>query len=163
MPPTRFLAPALIAALFAAASLCAQQPAAPKPPLTVVEGEVQIDHNCRVLTPARANAHDPRPHFRFNSIVCHIESEHNSDHWEQTPPITPNGRPIRRIVIIREREYVLQNVSASPVTFVVTQTLRKGWSVDSDPQPTEVTASGAIFRVQAQPGQIVRLHVGTRS
>jgi hypothetical protein len=161
MPPTRFLAPALIAA-FAATSLCAQQPVTPKPTLTLIEGEVQIDHNCRVLTPARPNAHDPCPHFRFNSIVCHIESEHNSDHWEQTPSATPNSRPVRRIVTVSEREYVLQNISASPVTFVVTQTLRKGWSVDSDPQPTEVTATGAIFRVQAQPGQIVRLHVGTR-
>ncbi|NYF81134.1 hypothetical protein [Granulicella arctica] len=162
MPPTRLLVPTLIAA-FATTLLFAQQPATPNPTPTLVEGEVQIDHSCRVLTPARPNAHDQRPHFRYNSIVCHIESDHTSDHWEQTPSTTPNGRPVRKIIVVSEREYLLQNVSATPVTFVVTQTLRKGWRIDSDPQPAEVTPTSAVFRVQAQPGQIVRLHVGARS
>jgi hypothetical protein len=154
---------ALIAAM--AATLVAQPPSAPQTAVapSLVDGEVQIDHLCRVLTPARPNARDPKPHFRFNSIVCHLESEHVSDHWEQAPPATPNGRPKRIIVSVSEREYVLQNVTNSLVTFVVFQPLHKGWRIDSDPRPAEVTVSGAIFRVEAQPGQIVRLHVGERS
>jgi hypothetical protein len=162
--PNKALSAILTVAL-ATTPLLAQQPAAQQaatlPP--VVEGEVQIDHLCRILTPARPNAPDPRPHFRFNSTVCHLESQHVSDHWEPAPPSTPNGHPKRIVVTVSEREYILQNVTASPVTFVVTQPLHKGWRIDSDPQPSEVTPTGAIFRVEAQPGQIVRLHVGARS
>jgi hypothetical protein len=161
--PNKGLSAVLTVALVAT-PLLAQQPTAPQPTLpSFVEGEVQIDHLCRVLTPARPNARDPRPHFRFNSTVCHLESELVSDHWEQTSPTTPGGHPKKFIVTVSEREYVLQNVNATPVTFVVSQPLHKGWRIDSDPQPSEITASGAIFRVDVQPGQIVRLHVGARS
>jgi hypothetical protein len=34
--------------------------------------------------------------------------------------------------------------------------------VDSDPQPAEMEGSTAVFRVYAEPGEIVRLHVGVR-
>jgi hypothetical protein len=53
-------------------------------------------------------------------------------------------------------------VTAGPITFVVEQPLRKDWLVDSDPLPQEVVGSTAMFRVGADPGQIVRLHVGVR-
>lgn len=160
--PNKKLSTILTVAL-AATSLLAQQSAAPQTLPSLVEGEVQVDHLCRVLTPARPNATDPRPHFRFNSTVCHIESQLVSDHWEQLPPATPGGHPKRIVVTVSEREYILQNVTASHITFVVAQPLHKGWRIDSDPQPSEVTPTGAIFRVEAQPGQIVRLHVGARS
>jgi hypothetical protein len=147
--------------ILAASSLLAQQPTSP--PLTLVPGELQVDHSCRILTPARPGARNPRPHFRYNPIVCHLESVHTSDHWEQTPPTTPNGRPRNIHVTVAEREYLLQNVTPAPVTFVVTEPLRKGWHIDSEVQPAELTPKAAIFRVQAQPGQIVRLHVGERT
>ncbi len=149
--------------MVAASSLIAQQPSTPAPQPTLIAGEVQIDESCRVLTPPRPSAHDPRPRFRFNSIVCHLESVHTSDHWEQAPPTTSNGRPRRTHVTVSEREFLLQNITSDPVTFVVTQRLRKGWCIDSEPQPTELTPTSAVFRVQAQPRQIVRLHVGERT
>jgi hypothetical protein len=49
------------------------------------------------------------------------------------------------------------------VAFVVNQPLPKGWRIDSDPQPIDLQGSTATFRVIAEPGQIVRLHVGERS
>jgi hypothetical protein len=49
-----------------------------------------------------------------------------------------------------------------PVVFVVLEEVPKGWRVDSDPQPTEMQGDIAIFHVDAEPGKIVRLHVGVR-
>jgi hypothetical protein len=69
---------------------------------------------------------------------------------------------LRREVEVDEQEYVLQNVTMKPVAFVVEQPVAKGWTVDSDPQPTEMQGATAIFRVHAEPGEIVRLHVGVR-
>lgn len=53
--------------------------------------------------------------------------------------------------------YLLQNVTAEPVIFVVEQLVSEGWQVDSDPQPTEMVGATALFRVHAQPGETVRL------
>jgi len=38
--------------------------------------------------------------------------------------------------------------------------LSKNWTVDSDPQPSSTDGSTAVFRLNADPGQRVRLHVG---
>jgi hypothetical protein len=160
MPCKKRLVSLIAATLFSplVARTIAQTPAP-----ALVDGEIQIDHNCRVLTAPKPNARDPRPHFHSNDVICHLESEHNSDHWEQTPATTPNGRPTKHIVIVMEREYVLHNVTSAPVTFVVTHSLRKGWHIDSDPKPVEVTPDGAVFRVHALPGETIRLHVGSRT
>jgi hypothetical protein len=68
----------------------------------------------------------------------------------------------RNWVSITEQEYLLQNVTTAPVAFVVEQFVPQGWRVDSDPQPTQIVGPTALFRVYAQPGEIVRLHVGLR-
>jgi hypothetical protein len=74
-----------------------------------------------------------------------------------------NGVPKQTYVSVIEREYLLQNTTDKPVAFIVDQPIPKGWHVDSDPQPINIQNSTATFRVFAEPGQIVRLHVGQRS
>ena len=54
----------------------------------------------------------------------------------------------------------LQNITSEPVTFVVEHVLPDDWKVDSDPQPVKIVDNKAFFRVNAEPGQIVRMHVG---
>ena len=166
MPSTKF-ARSVAATLFAVSTLFAQQPNtnppppdAPAPPSELAE--VHIDHDCRVLTPGRpTTAHPtPPPRYRYNNIVCHIESHLHSNHWEQR---MINGVPKQTYVSVIEREYLLQNTTDKPVAFIVDQPIPKGWHVDSDPQPINIQDSTATFRVFAEPGQIVRLHVGQRS
>ena len=57
---------------------------------------------------------------------------------------------------------MLQNITMKPAIFAVLVEVPKGWSVDSDPQPTEIEGDVAIFRVHAEVGETVRLHVGVR-
>jgi len=92
-------------------------------------------------------------------VICHRESVLTSRHLEET---IKDGVPQRSIVKISEQEYLLQDVTTEPVAFVVEQLVPDGWQVDSDPRPTEMIGSTAAFRVIAQPGQTVRLHVGLR-
>jgi hypothetical protein len=117
-----------------------------------------VDQSCRILPdsdPAVLGDHnDP---FR-DPVVCHLESVLASRHIEER--ISSGDRSLVRI---REHEFILQNVTDSPAVFVVRQAVPEGWSVDSDPQPTTVDGGTAVFRVDAEPGQIVRLHVGLRN
>lgn len=161
MPRTKLSTSILIATL-AITSLFAQQPGSPAAaPSASDPSEIHIDQHCRVLaqpvpTPANPN---PRAGFHYNYNVCHLESELSSSHWDET---MKNGVPRDAYVRIREREYVLHNITGTPVTFVIAQPLSKGWSIDSDPQPTELNGNIATFRVTAQSNEIVRLHVGER-
>jgi hypothetical protein len=124
--------------------------------------EIQVDHDCRILTAGRASAHNPnpKPHFRDNEIICHIEGEHTCSFWDN---VLVDGKPKHVFVTVEEREYVLQNPGPVPVAYLVAQPLPKGWSIDSDPQPIAINGKDAIFRVVVQPGQLVRLHVGERT
>jgi hypothetical protein len=44
--------------------------------------------------------------------------------------------------------------------FIVHHEVPNSWIVDSDPQPTSINGSMAVFRLVAEPGERVRLHVG---
>lgn len=110
--------------------------------------EIRVDQNCRIL-----------PDRTTDPTVCRLESVHTSSHPEE---MTREGVTRRTEVYIAEQEYLLQNATGEPVIFVVEQLVPKGWNIDSDPQPTEVQGTKALFRVGADPGQIVRLHVGLR-
>lgn len=167
MSLARLFALFLIALLATPALPTQQQPAsdpsaADAPASSPEINEIHIDQFCRVLTPGRPTAAHPNPEarYRYNHIVCHLEGSNASSHWEQT---THNGVVKHIHVIVREHEFILQNVTGEPVTFVVEQSLPKGWRIDSDPQPAAMLGSTAIFRVIAQPSQIVRLHIGERS
>lgn len=118
--------------------------------------EVHVDQSCHVL---QDQIHGVTGlNLRTDGAICHLESVHTSQHVEES---AANGMK-RRLVTVSEQEYLLQNVTAEPVVFVVEQAVAKDWQIDSDPPPAEMMGSKALFRVEAQPGQIVRLHVGQR-
>ncbi len=125
-------------------------------PLTGSDGAIYVDRRCALL-PDPASTGKKKP--RLDPVICHLETINHSSHREETQV----GNELeRRNVDIEEQEYVLQNVTTKQIVFVVEQPVAKGWTVDSDPQPTEMQGTTAIFRVYAQPGEIVRLHVGVR-
>lgn len=89
--------------------------------------------------------------------VCHLVSQFTSNHVKG---VVVNGAVQRTVVVVKEQEYLLQNEFQTPVVFVVEQVVPDGWKVDSVPQPTKMVGKVALFRENAEPGQIVRLHVG---
>ena len=97
--------------------------------------------------------------LRDDHAICHLESVHTSNHVEEA---LRDGVRLRNKVTVLEQEYLLQNVTSASVTFVVEHVLPDDWKVDSDPQPVKIVDNTAFFRVNAEPGQIVRLHVGER-
>jgi hypothetical protein len=94
--------------------------------------------------------------FRDDAI-CHLESVLSSHHIEEK--IT-DGERSRFFVRVAEQEYVVQNPTDKPTVFIVRHQVPKNWTVDSDPQPSSIDGSTALFRLNAEPGQRVRLHVG---
>jgi hypothetical protein len=94
--------------------------------------------------------------FRDDAI-CHLESVLSSQHIEEK--IT-DGQRSHFTVSVAEQEYVVQNPTDKPVVFIVHHEVPKNWIVDSDPQPCCMDGSTAVFRLNAEPGQRVRLHVG---
>ncbi|HWZ53048.1 MAG TPA: hypothetical protein VNW54_16450 [Granulicella sp.] len=63
---------------------------------------------------------------------------------------------------IAEVEYLVHNAAPEPRTVVVEHPVRPGWTIDSDPKPFESTPTEHRFRLAAQPGETVRLHIGER-
>jgi len=94
--------------------------------------------------------------FRDDAI-CHLESVLSSHHIEEK--IT-EGERSRFFVRVSEQEYVVQNPTDKPAVFIVRHDVPENWTVDSDPQPSSMDGSTAVFRLNAEPGQRVRLHVG---
>jgi hypothetical protein len=145
----------------------ALQAAAQRPAYPIVQ-EIHVDQSCRlIVAPAQpvtqgqdsgSNSHK-RTRLKKDPVICHLESVNSSEHREEAIV----GNELRRNrVEIEELEFVLQNIASDPVIFVVEQPVAKGWEVDSDPQPTEMVGTTALFRVHAAPGEIVHLHVGER-
>ena len=155
---------AAVASLGVTASLAqgAQQPSA-KPAARIPYSafkEIHVDQQCHILPfPGSPDAGKIKPRLRKDPIICHLETVIASVHLEDT---VVGDEVHQSRVRIREQEYVLQNVTTEPRWFVVEQFVPKGWVVDSDPQPSQMAGATALFRVYAQPGEIVRLHVGVR-
>ena len=63
---------------------------------------------------------------------------------------------------VREAEYLAHNSATELRTIIVEVPRLKGWELDSDPKPEETTTDLYRFRVDVQPGETVRLHVGQR-
>ncbi len=109
MRPSIFLLPIIAASI----ALPAQQSPSDSSPATQnAIDEIHVDKYCRILTqasptPARPT---PKPHYRYNSIVCHLESVHHSSHREQA---TQNGKVKRIYVAVNERDYLLHDVTDS--------------------------------------------------
>lgn len=96
----------------------------------------------------------------FDAAICNLESIHFSHHVEEK--ITGDGERSHFLVYIAEQEYVLGNPTDKRAVFVVRQNVPEGWTVDSDPQPTRMDGATAVFQVSAEPGQVVRMHMGMR-
>jgi len=94
---------------------------------------------------------------RRDDAICHLESVLSSHHVEEK--IT-DGQRSRYFVRVAEQEYVVQNPTDKPAVFIVHHEIPENWIVDSDPQPASIDGSTAVFRLVAEPGQRVRLHVG---
>jgi len=138
----------LLVMLAATASLAAQSAVQDQ---TAGWRHVYVDDSCQVMTPGGQ--------FRSDADVCHLDGAgvQVSSHIAARDV---DGVRQHSLVNVREQTYLLQNIDSEPVVFVVAQQVPAGWHVDSDPQPSQLKGSVAIFRVSAQPGQIVRLHVG---
>jgi hypothetical protein len=144
-----------------------QQPAsqpAPVPPVHRIAyspfPEIRVDESCHLLPdPLHPVIGKKKPRLYTDPVICHLESMASSGHREETIV----GNELHRSdVRITEQTYVLQNVTEQPAVFVVEQAVPQGWAVDSDPQPVKTIGSTAVFRADAQPGEIVYLHVGLR-
>ena len=122
--------------------------------------EIRVDQNCRLLlAPAEITAAAKKARNEKDPVICHLENVLHSQHVEEAIV----GNELRRSrVAVDEQTFVMQNISAEPAVFVVEQPVGKGWVVDSDPPPAAMNGSAAVFRAHAQPGEIVRLHVGER-
>ena len=92
-----------------------------------------------------------------DEAICHLESVLSSHHIEEK--ITEGARS-RFLVRVAEQEYVVQNPTDKPAVFIVRHDVPEHWKVDSDPQPSSMDGSTAVFLLNADPGQRVRLHVG---
>jgi hypothetical protein len=162
MPKTRLSAIALlgigITLGFAHPSALSQSSAPVQPPAPLKE--IHVDRSCKILQDESDALSDyTEADLRDDHVICHLESGHTSNHVEEA---RRDGMRLRNKVTVVEQEYLLQNVTSTPVTFVVEHVLPDDWKVDSDPQPVKVVDNTAFFRVNAEPGQVVRLHVGER-
>jgi hypothetical protein len=92
-----------------------------------------------------------------DDAICHLESVLSSHHIEEK--ITAGERS-RFFVRVAEQEYVVQNPTDQPALFTIRHDVPEHWTIDSDPQPTSMAGATALFRINAEPGQRVRLHVG---
>jgi hypothetical protein len=123
--------------------------------------QIFVDQRCGILPesdPAIVGDHEAA--FR-DGAICHLESVLSSHHVEEK--IDDSGARSHFFVRIAEQEYLLLNPTDHPAVFVVRQNVPENWTVDSDPQPDAMDGSTAIFKVNADPGQRVRLHVGLRN
>src|ERR1700722_10037294 len=135
---------------FSQISDAAQQPSPLK--------EIHVDRKCKILLDESTALSDlTEADLRNDHAICHLESVLTSHHVEEA---LRDGVMVRNKVTVKEQEYLLQNVTSAPVTFVVEHVLPDDWKVDSDPQPVKIVDNKAFFRVNAEPGQIVRMHVG---
>jgi hypothetical protein len=122
--------------------------------------QIHVDDGCRILPdPAVPVAGKKKPRPRTDPVICHLETVLSSNHLEETIV----GSELRRSKVhVNEQTYVMQNITTEPVVFVVQQFVPQGWVVDSDPQPVAMEGQVAIFQANAQPGEIVQMHVGMR-
>ena len=121
-------------------------------PLSIV-----VDKSCRIEPESDPLVVGDRVDAFRDDAICHLESVLSSQHIEEK--IT-DGQRSRFTVRVAEQEYVVQNPTDKPTVFIVRHQVPDDWIVDSDPQPSTIDGSTAVFRLNAEPGQRVRLHVG---
>ena len=121
--------------------------------------QIVVDRSCLIQPESDPSVvGDHNGAFRDNDI-CHLESVLPSRHTEEK--IT-DGERSRFLVQVAEQEYVLQNATDKPAVFTVRHDVPENWIVDSEPKPSAMDGLTAVFQVNAEAGQRVRLHVGMR-
>jgi hypothetical protein len=118
---------------------------------------IVLDKSCRIEPDSDPLIVGDHVEAFRDDAICHLESVLSSQHIEEK--IT-DGQRSHFTVRVAEQEYVVQNPTDKPTVFIVHHEVPKNWIVDSDPQPSSVDGSTAVFRLNAEPGQRVRLHVG---
>jgi hypothetical protein len=162
LPSLLFLS---LAATFAASAAFAQQPRDTARP--TYDGsdspdavrQIFIDQDCRILPGGDMLLPGKKDKAFSDPVICHLESVNNSNHIEEK---IVGNELYRSRVYVAEQEFVLQNISDGEAEFIVEVPINSDWVIDSDPQPVSTEGDVAIFPVYAQPGEIVRLHVGMR-
>jgi hypothetical protein len=153
-----------LAATLAAPALAQQSPDAARPAYdgsdspTAVK-EIYIDQDCRILPGGSPLLPGKKDKPFSDPVICHLESIANSNHIEEK--IVGNDL-YRSKVYVAEQQFVLQNITGGEAKFIVEVPINSDWVIDSDPQPVSTEGDIAVFPVYAQPGEIVRLHVGMR-
>lgn len=120
--------------------------------------QIQVDENCRIHEVA-PHSNGLKQHVYTDRGVCDVGTYQISSREETD---VDDAKRHHRTVTIREHTFTLHNPTPDPVTFVVEQGIPKGWAIDSDPLPNEVTSGTAVFLISAQAGETVALHVGER-
>jgi hypothetical protein len=130
-------------------------------PAAHAQSEIHVDHRCRIYASDRSGPTQPYKHptLHRDDAVCHLESVHHTHHYEE---LVDQGTVKRTRIEIREQTYALRNITPTPAVFVVDHPLPRGWRIDSDPAPMLAADGLATFRVVAQPGETIHLHVGER-
>jgi hypothetical protein len=99
-------------------------PAQPAPPLK----EIHVDRKCKILQDeSDALSGLTEAELQNDHAICHLESVFTSHHVEEA---LRDGVMLRNNVTVKEQEYLLQNVTSEPVTFVVEHVLPDDWTVD---------------------------------
>ncbi len=94
---------------------------------------------------------------QLDSTVCHLDSQLTANRVKGE---VVNGAVQRSVVVLKEKDYLLQNQFGRPVVFVVEQPVPEGWEIASIPGPDKMVGNLALFRAVALPGQMVRLRAG---
>jgi hypothetical protein len=89
--------------------------------------------------------------------VCHLDSQLTADRVKGE---VVNGAVQRSVVVVKEKDYLLQNSFERPVVFVVEQPVPEGWAIATVPGPDKMLGNVALYKAVALPGQMVRLHAG---
>jgi hypothetical protein len=121
--------------------------------------EIHVDQDCLIHEVA-PHTGGMKQHVYTDRGICDV-SDDKTSYRDETD--VDDGRRRHRSVKIREHTFRLHNPSTEPVTFILEQSVTKGWEIDSDPQPNQMTGTIATFLVHAEPGQTVSLHVGERN
>ena len=169
----------ILAALLILSSAALQQPTTPPPtptgpprpeyhtsdPVTphFDPKEVHVDKDCRILpNPSENHTNEKATPFQ-DPAICHVENARTSHHDEQK---TENGMIQPSTVTVSEQDFLLHNGTTEIQSFVLEQAVPREWQVDPDHPATQVvpTRAGsiAVYRVHANPGQTLRLHVALR-
>ncbi len=89
--------------------------------------------------------------------VCHLDSQLTANRVKGE---VVNGAVQRSVVVVKEKDFLLQNSFERPVVFVVEQPVPEGWQIATVPGPDKMLGNVALFKAVALPGQMVRLHAG---